>query len=329
MPRRERVRMLLRVQDLLVLDSFHGSRVIAGHRGLNRVVEDIPIMEEPNIEHFVKSGDFLCTTLYPIYNDKQRLTDFIPNLVRLGLAGLGIKPNRYVSEVPQMFIEPANALDFPVILLPADQSLSSQINAFLKESLHRKSRELEYRDEIHNKLMSIMLQGEEYDGLAYNLAKLVRKNVALYSARGEKLAEYRPDEDFDFEDCCADSGNWLGQLSMNEDFKQLQQDAGCAVLYRVYYGHEKAGYIVMSSRFTFSLHAHGAHGRGAVRHGLPRDDPAPAYAGRAGVPLPRGVHLRPAVRQDRKRAERALPRPGAGVGDELPHEHLPYRRADQ
>lgn len=253
MPRRERVRMLLRVQDLLVLDSFHGSRVIAGHRGLNRVVEDIPIMEEPNIEHFVKSGDFLCTTLYPIYNDKQRLTDFIPNLVRLGLAGLGIKPNRYVSEVPQVFIGSANALDFPVILLPADQSLSSQINAFLKESLHRKSRELEYRDEIHNKLMSIMLQGEEYDGLAYNLAKLVRKNVALYSARGEKLAEYRPDEDFDFEDCCADSGNWLDQLSMNEDFKQLQQDAGCTVLYRVYYGHEKAGYIVMSSRFTFSL----------------------------------------------------------------------------
>lgn len=244
---------MIRVRDLLVLDSFHGSRVIAGHSGLDRVVEDIPVMEEPNIEHFVKRGDFLCTTLYPIYNDEQSLMDFIPNLVRLGLAGLGIKPNRYAVEVPQVFIEPANTLEFPVILLPADQSLSSQINAFLKESLHRKSCELEYRNEIHNKLMTIMLQGEEYDGLAYNLAKLVKKNVALYSVRGEKLAEYRPDEDFDFEDCCTDSGNWLAHVSMKEDFKQLQLDAGCAVLYRVYYGHEKGGYIVISSRFAFLL----------------------------------------------------------------------------
>lgn len=241
------------MQDLLVLDSFHGSQVIAGHGGLNRVVEDIPVMEEPNIEHFVKSGDFLCTTLYPIYNDEERLKEFIPNLVRLGLAGLGIKPNRYATEVPEVFIAPANALDFPVILLPADQSLSSQINAFLKESLHRKSRELEYRNEIHNTLMSIMLQGEEYDGLAYNLAKLVKKNVALYSVRGEKLAGYRLDEDFDFEDGCTGSGNWLGQLPMNEDFKELRLDAGCAVLYRVYYGHEKGGYIVISSRLAFSL----------------------------------------------------------------------------
>ena len=129
---------MLCVRELLALDHFRGATVAAGEQGLDRVVEDIAIMEVPDIEDYVKKGDFLISTLYPIHSDKRKLEVFIPRLVSLGLSGLGVKLNRYVDRVPPACLEEADRLGFPVIVLPEGSNFSSQINTFLKESLHRK-----------------------------------------------------------------------------------------------------------------------------------------------------------------------------------------------
>lgn len=246
---------MLCVRELLALDHFRGATVAAGEQGLDRVVEDIAIMEVPDIEDYVKKGDFLISTLYPIHSDKRKLEVFIPRLVSLGLSGLGVKLNRYVDRVPPACLEEADRLGFPVIVLPEGSNFSSQINTFLKESLHRKSMELEYRDGIHDKVMEIMLRGEEYEGLARALAMQTGKNVTLYSAAVEKLAEYRVEQDFDFEQQQVFDAVRLDQASSEEDYKRFFLEDGCAVFYKVHYGAEKAGYIVLSSRQRFTLTA--------------------------------------------------------------------------
>ena len=76
------------MRELLALDHFRGATVAAGEQGLDRVVEDIAIMEVPDIEDYVKKGDFLISTLYPIHSDKRKLEVFIPRLVSHSISSL-------------------------------------------------------------------------------------------------------------------------------------------------------------------------------------------------------------------------------------------------
>ncbi len=246
----------MQVKELMALTSFQGSKCIAGERGLDRAVEDISVMEVPDIEDYVSQDAFLVTTLYPLYANEEKMRSLIPKLNAVGLSGLAIKVNRYISEVPEYFVEQANTLDFPLLVLPNHSNLSTLINEFLKENNYQKSLELEYRNNIHNSLMECMLQGEEYTGLAETLGKLLYRNAVLYNKDMDKLGEYVLEDQAFYEDSqIVGAACRLFQYEQYDDYYKIPLKHGCAVLYRVQYGYEKIGYIVLFSSEDFGLSA--------------------------------------------------------------------------
>ncbi len=167
------------VKEALQLDILQGAKVIAGAKGLNRVISSVNVMEVPDIFDWVKKGDFILTTAYSIRNDPEAQIRLIPEFHKRELAGLGIKTKRYIESVPDKMIEIANKLNFPIIEIPLDVSFTDIINPILTHIVNKQTALLLKIDDVHKKLMNVLLEGGGLQEVARTLYKLVGNPLVI------------------------------------------------------------------------------------------------------------------------------------------------------
>jgi PucR family transcriptional regulator, purine catabolism regulatory protein len=234
------------------LDSFISSRIVAGMSGADNIVENISVLEVTDIVSDFVRGDFLLSTLYPVYNNESQLKDIIFRFSEMGLSGLGIKMNRYTESIPEIFIEQANELGFPLVILPQSSNFTVQINDFLIYKNQINSNALQYQNDIHNVLLDIMLKGEDYGELSKSLATMIDKNIMLLNLSFEVISDYRLEEtseiDFEINETCLKK-----KFAGNDNFVLYSINNIKSYIYSVQFGYEKIGYIVVYSSKEFSL----------------------------------------------------------------------------
>src|ERR687886_2746169 len=93
------------LREALGLPVLRRARVLAGAAGLGRPVRYVNVMEVPDILYWVKPDELLLTTAYPLRDDRAALAELVPRLAQRGLAGLAIKPARYIDAVPEGMLE--------------------------------------------------------------------------------------------------------------------------------------------------------------------------------------------------------------------------------
>ncbi len=188
------------VQDLLQLECMKPVQVVAGRRGLGRIVTNVNVMEVPDIANWVSAGDFLLTTAYPIRNDVDAQAHLVPQLVAKGLAGLAVKPKRYLESIPLEMIEQADRLDFPLLEMPVETSFSEIINPILSEILQIQTGYFRKSEEAHRLFMEVVLKGGKIADIANTLAKLVENSVVILDEAEAVLAKslsFWDDESFE------------------------------------------------------------------------------------------------------------------------------------
>src|SRR3982751_4731705 len=127
------------LREALALPALQGVRVLAGQAGLHRTVRYVNVMEVPDILDWVKPDELLLTTAYPLRDDRAALGELVPHLAQRGLAGLAVKPARYIDAVPPVMREAADRLAFPLLELPPETALADIINAVLELILNRQA----------------------------------------------------------------------------------------------------------------------------------------------------------------------------------------------
>src|SRR5689334_1226072 len=127
------------LREALALPALRNVRVLAGGGGLGRAVRYVNVMEVPDILDWVKPDELLLTTAYPLRDDRAALADLVPRLADRGLAGLAVKPARYLDAVPVVMLEAAERLGFPLLELPPETALADIINAVLSLILNARS----------------------------------------------------------------------------------------------------------------------------------------------------------------------------------------------
>ena len=117
-----------------------------------------------------------------------------------------------------------------------------QINSFLKAGIQQKNMELEHRNYIHEKLMEILLRGENPGDLARILSELLRRPVLLLDqhldlmAAQPAAAETLP---------LPEIRDQLRQSCGDGELLHLTVPEGCAAAYRVRYGKEEIGCMIL------------------------------------------------------------------------------------
>ncbi len=147
------------VKDMLELDVFKDIKVVAGLGGLSNVVTNVNVMEVPDILNWIRPGDFLLTTGYSIKDDKEAQCALIPMLAEKKAAAIGIKPKRYLTEIPPEMVEFADRYNIPLLEIPFDLSFSDIMSPVMKMIVNKQMAILVKSDEAHKKLMNIVLSG--------------------------------------------------------------------------------------------------------------------------------------------------------------------------
>ncbi len=176
------------VRDVLALPSMSRARLVAGAGGLDRVVRSVNVMEVPDILDWVQPDELLLTTAYPLREDQAALGELVPRLADRGLAGMAIKPNRYIGSIPALMAREAERLDFPLIELPPPASFNEIIGSVLSVILDVQTVRLQRAAEIHERFTNIVLSGGGLRQIAEALSEAIGLPVAILDGQGVLLA---------------------------------------------------------------------------------------------------------------------------------------------
>lgn len=120
------------VREILRLPILKDAKVVSGIEGLDRIVRSIDNMEVPEIKPWLREGEILLTTTYPIRQEPSLLTQLVEDLAQVGAAALAFKPGRFIQEIPNEMIEASNRYQLPVITIPVDIPFIDITNAVME-----------------------------------------------------------------------------------------------------------------------------------------------------------------------------------------------------
>jgi purine catabolism regulator len=171
--------MFITICDVLKMEGFEDVQVIAGDSGLSRRVENVYFMEVPDIYAYIDQNGLLLTTLYPVADKPEQIQTLIPKLAEMNVAGIAIKPGRYVAEIPEIMLEQANELGIPLMQLPDGANLSTLANQVLTKFLDVKTSLLEFRNKMHQQLLELLFEGTDVNKFILSIASLVNAPILL------------------------------------------------------------------------------------------------------------------------------------------------------
>ncbi len=170
------------------MPSFAGARVLAGHDGLDRVIQRLNVMEVPDILPWVKPHELLLTTGYPLRHNPEALVELVAELDVRGLAAVAIKLHRYLDELPPDMLAEADRRGLPVIEFPDGVGFDDVLNEVLSELLNRQAAALARSEEVHRALVAVVLEGGGLDDLAAELSRILAGPVLVTTPEGLVMA---------------------------------------------------------------------------------------------------------------------------------------------
>ena len=175
MPKKLRVQL----KEILSISLMGDAEILAGKNGIENEITSVNVMEVPDIIDWVRPGEFLLTTAYPLSTNIETLNSLIPMLKSRGVCGLGIKTKRYIDQVPEEVLNTANKLDFPIIRLPQEASFGDLIREILSYIVGEQTRLLEQINAFSDQVKAIMFQRGGMDEFARLIFSVVRSPLVI------------------------------------------------------------------------------------------------------------------------------------------------------
>ena len=145
--------MSLTIQDLLQQKIFSGVTLAAGAKGIRSKILWVNIMEIPDTPNSVQPGELLLTTGYGL-DQEELYQSFIPELARRGVSGIAIQAGYYINNIPTYILNQADALDFPVLLVPKELTFSEFLHTMIR-MIDPKTK-LDWSGEILEQIFSLL-----------------------------------------------------------------------------------------------------------------------------------------------------------------------------
>lgn len=161
------------VAELLADAVMAGAELVAGRTGVGRTINAVNVMSVPEIGRWVRTGEFLLATGYPLPRDDKGQVRLLEDLHDLGVSGIGIKLDRYMSELSDALIDVADELGMPLVVIPERVRFDDILSRTFTKIVNQQAAALERAQEIHNSFLDISLSGGGLSKLAGKLSALL------------------------------------------------------------------------------------------------------------------------------------------------------------
>jgi PucR family transcriptional regulator, purine catabolism regulatory protein len=178
----------LTVRAALTFGGLRSGIVLAGGHGLGRLIRWVKVLEAPETLRFVADGDLLLTLGYAIKDDPAAPTEAVRQLAAHGAAGLVIKPEPYLGEVPSAMRHLADELAVPIIWLPEKVSYADVAIPIVERLLNKETTLLRLSLDIHHRFTDLALNDQGVEAIVRALAEILQSSVLLVDADLRVLA---------------------------------------------------------------------------------------------------------------------------------------------
>jgi len=162
------------------------AKLVAGAEGLDHAVEWARIMETPEVQP--RAGDLMFTTGFPIKDDPDAQIRLVGRIAGSGGAGLVVRPEPYMHELPLQMISEADRLAVPLLTVGPDVHLIDLMAPLLERIINAEHWRLKRSLEIHSRFTEIVLDGKGVNEICRTLADLLESAVVIEDTSFHLLA---------------------------------------------------------------------------------------------------------------------------------------------
>jgi purine catabolism regulator len=171
--------------------------VVAGHGSLQRALRWVHAGEVPNIAALLSGGELLLTTGMGLAVSDAQRRRFIEGLAQRGVAALVIELGTALTEIPESMREAAQANDLPLVALHREVPFVSVTEAVHTELVNRHYGLLRDGEQIRDRLIAVMLDGDGLPELLGVLSEVLGNPVFLQTPGGRLLFHTGGGDDLD------------------------------------------------------------------------------------------------------------------------------------
>jgi purine catabolism regulator len=226
----------LTVREALKIGGLRKGRVVAGHGGLENIVKNVSVIEVPEAEKWFKGNEVWLTTFFNIRDDVDKQIKMLESIAASRSAALVVCYARtYIKELSKSFLDRADQLDLPVILLPEEIAYIEVIFPILEALISRETKNLHYTIEVHEKLSNIVFAGNDISKVSRELSGILKRPVRIVDDRFQLVSESAQDHE----------GRQL--LKQEKDFGRLLKEENRRLLFdcRVLKVEESFGQVTL------------------------------------------------------------------------------------
>lgn len=108
----------LSLSQILEIASLQGCRVLAGDRGLGRMVTSVTVGEVPDIARWLTGGELVLSTFFAVSTDQASAVSLARSIISSPGAALAFKPARFLDSIPDQVLGFADERGFPIVEVP-------------------------------------------------------------------------------------------------------------------------------------------------------------------------------------------------------------------
>jgi purine catabolism regulator len=176
------------VREAMGFGGFARAKLLAGRGGLDRTIEWVRLMETPETVRVLRKGDLLLTTAFSIKDDRQAQLELVDGVARAEGAGLVIKPERYLRQLPHEMLAEADRLDLPLFELEEAVPFVDVMEPLLERIINAEHWRLKRSLDIHSRFTELVLDGKGVNEITRTLADLLNAAVSVEDASFHLLA---------------------------------------------------------------------------------------------------------------------------------------------
>lgn len=179
--------MGITVAEALAIGGLQRARLLAGELGLGNTIDHVCVLEQPPYHQWLRPNEFMLTTFFCLKDDLDGQMKSIDVLAEAGTPALAVHLGNFGYTIPSVLIERAESLGLPLIEVPSDVSYVEIMTPLMAAVLDRQNQLLRRSEEIHNRLITLVLEGRDLKSLVEVLASLLHRQVMLVDRAGEIL----------------------------------------------------------------------------------------------------------------------------------------------
>lgn len=174
------------VNDALKIYPLVLGNVIAGKGGLDREIKNVSVLEVPQATEWFKGEELLISAFYTIANDVDMQIQVLKNLNNSNCSGLILcHIGHWLMSISKKFIDLANELNFPIIIVPEDLAYTEIITPIMDTILNKRNIKNEHALSIYHKMADMLLDNRNIDHIIYSLSKLINRTVLFFNYNNE------------------------------------------------------------------------------------------------------------------------------------------------